>query len=299
MKTFCYRSSVNALVVLLLGWVLMVAAPQAIACNGADPGHDNLGNRASSDDTKGATSVPDDTNSLSVTALKPAARVERASHSAQPEAAFKQILRVNYTKSVIPGVPAAAEANSVVVPAPVPTPKSKEPLNTIPMTVGEKFGYFFKSSFLSVGAYANAAFSGVRGEAFDKDHDPNNVHGNYFADAGTRAARSFAFGATSKFFERFAYPTIFRQDPRYHRSGKKGAGAKIGYAISRVFITQGDHGGSQFNISYLGGGLTAAYISKYWEREERTTTGKILSKWANHVSITALTNILREFIGGQ
>jgi hypothetical protein len=301
MLRFFYRSTTTALVVLLAGVFLTFAAPRAVAFSGAETANDKLSNRASSNESKGATSasVSADTHPLTTTALNQPAQIEGASHSVQPGAAFKQILRVNFTKSVTTVTPPAAEDEPLPIPVPAPTPQSKQPLNTIPMTVGEKFNYFFKGSFLSIGAYGNAAFSGIRGEAFDTDHDPNGDHGNYFADAGTRAARSFAFGATSKFFERFAYASIFRQDPRYHRSGKKGVGAKIGYAVSRLVLTQGDKGGSQFNISYLGGGLTASYISKFWEREDRTTTRKILTKWATHISLTALTNIVKEFVGGQ
>src|SRR5262249_37653239 len=100
---------------------------------------------------------------------------------------------------------------------PAPVPPSARVLRKIPLHSGEKFKDFFKSSFLSVGAYGNAIFSGVRGEALDHDHDPKGVKGNFFADAGTRAARSFAFGASSKFFERFMLASLFRQDPRYLR----------------------------------------------------------------------------------
>ncbi|MEW6126156.1 MAG: hypothetical protein AB1757_03760 [Acidobacteriota bacterium] len=185
------------------------------------------------------------------------------------------------------------------IPMPKVPPANGQPLNKIPMTVGEKFGYFFKGAFLSPGTYGQAIFSGVRGETFDKDHDPEGVKGNFFADAGTRTARSLAFGTSAKFFERFFYASIFRQDPRYHRSGKKGVGAKIGYAITRVFVTEGDKGGSQFNISYLGGGVSAAFMSRLWEREERKSTSKVLNKWGTHIGLTMFSNILKEFLSGQ
>ena len=75
----------------------------------------------------------------------------------------------------------------------------------------------------------------------------------------TRAARSYAFGTTASFFEKAFFASLFRQDPRYHRSGKTGAGAKIGYAVTRVFVTQGDRCGcQQFNASFLLGGAAAA-----------------------------------------
>jgi hypothetical protein len=297
-----YRSTIKALVVMLLsGSIISFAAPQASAFDGADNKNEKIADRATSNDSNSATSEPVTAEAKPLTIhyapLGNSLEFEQAATTPQPGAAFKQILRVNVNKSVM-GAKAALPATTPGA-VPAPAPQSKEPLSKIPMTVGEKFKLFAKGAFLSVGPYANAAFSGVRGEAFDKDHDPNGEHGHFLADAGTRAARSFAFGATSKFFEDFAYASIFRQDPRFFRSGKKGAGARISYAVSRVFITQGDRGGNQFNISFLGGGLTAAYISKTWEREERKTTGKVLSKWGNHVLISALSNVLREFLAGQ
>ena len=167
------------------------------------------------------------------------------------------------------------------------------------MTSGEKFKLWAKR-FISPGSYASAAFSGLYNEALDNDEGKEDTVENYFADAATRAARSYAFGTTSGFFEKFAYASLFRQDPRYHRSDKRGLGGKIGYAVSRVFITQGDRCGcDQFNISFLAGGLTAAGIANVWEREERQTVGKTLSRWGTHTMIKALSNIIAEFIGGQ
>jgi len=171
--------------------------------------------------------------------------------------------------------------------------------STAPLTAGEKFKLWAKR-FISPGSYGSAAFTGLYNELLDNDEGKKDTVENYFADAATRAARSYAFGTTSGFFEKFAYASLFRQDPRYHRSDKRGAGAKVRYAISRVFITQGDRCGcDQFNISFLAGGLTAAGISNLWEREERQTVGKTFSRWGTHTAITMMTNIIREFIGGQ
>ena len=181
----------------------------------------------------------------------------------------------------------------------IPLPPGAPAVSTAPLTAGEKF-HLWAKRFVSPGSYGAAIASGMWNELLDNDEGKEDTVGNYFADAATRAARSFAFGTTAGFFEKFAYASLFRQDPRYHRSDKRGAGAKIGYAVSRVFITQGDRCGcDQFNISFLAGGLTAAGISNVWEREERQTVGKTFSRWVTHIGITAMFNIVREFVGGQ
>lgn len=195
--------------------------------------------------------------------------------------------------------PRSVGANAPNTPPPPPPPPP--PVSTAPMTAGEKFKLFAQKSFLSPGAYALSVVSGVYGEWTD---DKNNHHhanpGDFAADSMTRAARSFTFRANANFFEKFMFASLFKQDPRYHRSGRKGAGAKIAYAVSRIFVTQGDRNGKdEFNASFIAGGLAASGMANLWEREERQDLHHFATRFGTHVGLTALTNILREFIGGQ
>jgi len=167
------------------------------------------------------------------------------------------------------------------------------------MTAGEKFEYWFRSR-MSFGALGTAVFNGMLKELQDNDDFKKDTVENFFADSMTRAARSYAFGTTAGFYEKAVLASLFRQDPRYHRSGKTRAGAKLGYAISRVFVTQGDRCGcDQFNASFLLGGAGAAVTANLWERRERTGPMHTISRWYNHIAITALTNMVKEFVGGQ
>lgn len=191
---------------------------------------------------------------------------------------------------------ARATESKSVEPAAAPPPPQ---VSTAPMSVGDKFSLFANSAFRPPGPYASALFNGLFKEALDKNDGRKDTFGDYLADSMTRAARSFASGTTSKFLEKFALPSLFRQDPRYHRSYKDGAGAKIGYAVSRILITRGDRGGSQFNASYLLGGAMTAAIANVWVREEHRNTKDSFIRWGNHIAFTALSNILKEFLGGQ
>ena len=77
-------------------------------------------------------------------------------------------------------------------------------------------------------------------------------------------------------------------------------GAKLGYAVSRIFVTQGDRCGcDQFNFSFLGGGLAASGMSNLWVREEDRTVNRVFGRWATHVGTRAFLNILSELLGGQ
>ncbi|HET9531934.1 MAG TPA: hypothetical protein VFQ92_16360 [Blastocatellia bacterium] len=185
-----------------------------------------------------------------------------------------------------------------MVPGSLPTPPPPR-ASTAPMTAGEKFNYFLKSSFVPPGPYAQSVFNGMFNELFDNNEGKKDTVGDYFADSLTRAARSFGNRVANNFFEKFALATIFKQDPRYHRSGKSGAGAKISHAVTRVFVTQGDRSGDQFNISFLLGGLLGAGVSNVWAREENQTVGRTFSRWGTHIGLTMLSNVVREFVGGQ
>jgi hypothetical protein len=188
----------------------------------------------------------------------------------------------------------ASQASSATAPTAAPAPDKNGALQ--PLTAGGKFRLFLTKSFLSPGAYVSPLVTGAFGEWTDDDHHHHSEAGDFALDSLTRAARGFAFGTTANFFEKFAYASIFKQDPRYRRSDKKGM-AKIGYAVSRVFITQSDNGTSQPNVSFLAGGLTAAGIANAWERDERRDAGHTMKRWGSHIGITAGMNVLREFFG--
>lgn len=95
---------------------------------------------------------------------------------------------------------------------------------------------------------------------------------------------------------RFRFSSAFKQDPRYFRSDKKGF-ARIGYAVSRVFVTQGDNGRNQFNAAFLAGGLVTAGISNVWSRPDDRTVSSTVSRFGTHVAYRALSNIIKELFG--
>lgn len=190
----------------------------------------------------------------------------------------------------------SATRNATAQPVDASGQRSKE-AKAVTLSAKEKFNYFVMRSFLSPTPYATAIAAGAVGEWADDDHHHHAKPGDFSADAATRAARSFAFGATANFFEKFAFASLFKQDPRYYKSEKTGAGARIGYAISRLFVTRNDRGASQFNASFVAGGLTAAGLSNAWEREERQTAGETMKRFGLHVGFAAVANILHEFIG--
>lgn len=212
-----------------------------------------------------------------------------------PAAKDSAIVEPNRTRPNSTQSPGQSNTNNSVHPG-TPQSSSVVPKAVAPLTPRQKFNYFARSSFMPPMPYALSVLSGVFSEATDKDHGRHMTAGDFAADTMTHAARSFAFRTTANLFEKFAFASAFKQDPRYFRSDKKGF-ARIGYAVSRVFVTQSDSGRDQFNGSFLAGGLVAAGISNAWSRPEDRTLSSTMSRFGTHVAYRALSNIVKELFG--
>lgn len=151
--------------------------------------------------------------------------------------------------------------------APLPDhPAGQHPRTpTAEFTAGEKFKLGLREAFLSPRGYIFPGISAAITQAREKDQ-PQKDTGDKVADGFSRYAIRFGTGSTKALFSSGIYPMIFKQDPRYTTSGKQGFGRRFLYAASRVFVIQGDNGRAQFNISRLGGSLTASALANTWER---------------------------------
>ena len=70
---------------------------------------------------------------------------------------------------------------------------------------------------------------------------------------------------------------------------------RAGYAVTRVVVTKNDAGGSEFNISEIGGNALEAGVSNlYYPPEERGVV-KTTENWATQTVVTGAANVLKEF----
>lgn len=290
MLTLNRRCTARSIVAaLLISWFFSLSAPLAAAADGPQNSDRGTGND---------TSVAGEAATVSTEAKSP--RVLYAAF----EGAMTALAEPTREPASRPRrVGQLVESINAVTATPLPPPPTRQSsgvVSTAPMSAGEKFEMWFRSRFMSVGPFASAAFNGMWKELNDNDDFKEDTVGNFFADSMTRAARSYAFGTTAGFYEKAMLASLFRQDPRYHRSGKTGAGAKIGYAVTRVFVTQGDRCAcNQVNASFLLGGAAAALTANLWERRERTGPMHTIRRYYSHIYVTALYNVIKEFVGGQ
>src|SRR3954462_12483214 len=120
-----------------------------------------------------------------------------------------------------------------------------------------------------------------------------------WGDAGEGYAKRFgaavADEASGHIFKGFLFPALLRTDPRYFRKESGGAGTRIGYAVTRVFVTRTDSGHRTFNASeFLGAASSAALSTVYYPRSGSSTNDAI-SRAGLGVASEMGWNVFKEF----
>jgi len=162
-----------------------------------------------------------------------------------------------------------------------------------PLTVGGKFKLGVRRGFGPGAVVSSFAVAGFQ-QAFNYDRGYGQGAEGYFSRVGS----NYGTAVTRHMVGTFMLASIFRQDPRYFRSGHKSRGKRLGYALSRVLVARGDNGRNQFNISRVGGALAGGLISRTWHEPPDDKLGRGLKSAAITLGWDAARNILREFWPG-
>ena len=158
------------------------------------------------------------------------------------------------------------------------------------LTPGEKFRLF---GFNTVNPFPIAAAAARAG--FSQAIDSNSGFGQGAEGYGKRFGAAYADTATSQFFGTFLFPSILRQDPRYFRRVEGSPGSRIGYALSRVFVTRNDSGRSAPNISYLLGAASSAALSNTYYPAGSRNAGDAAIRFGTAYGVQAGFNVFKEF----
>jgi hypothetical protein len=164
-----------------------------------------------------------------------------------------------------------------------------------PLTPGQKMRRAFRGAFLSPTPYAFSAFSATLTQLREKEL-PDKDFEDELGDWASRFARTFATRTTRSIFTNGVYASLFRQDPRYHRPTNKGFGARLAYAVSRVFVTRDDDGNTEPNYSRIAGSMTASALANVWERStpghDRIGTDATLRRFGRYFIYDAASNVV-------
>ena len=159
-----------------------------------------------------------------------------------------------------------------------------------PLTTGQKFHLFVKSSFDPF-AYAAAGLQAGLGQATNEFPG----YGQGAAGYGKRYGASLADQVSSNFFSNFLYPSILKEDPRYFRLGQGSTGHRILYSLEQEFVCRRDKGGKTFNWSNLLGAFTGGVLSNAYYPSTDRGVGLTVSRSAISLLYGAAGGLVDEF----
>jgi len=159
-----------------------------------------------------------------------------------------------------------------------------------PISAAEKFTIAAHDGFDPFTWVTTAIYAGV-----SQWHNQYPQFGQGATGFAQRYGAAFADGAIANFMSEAILPSLLHQDPRYFRLGQGSFFHRVGYTISREFITRTDSGGRSFNTSEIVGNLGGALMSNlYYPAAERTVHQTMTWFAVNIVSDTGF-NVLKEF----
>ena len=158
-----------------------------------------------------------------------------------------------------------------------------------PLTSREKFKIASEDS-LDPGTFALSAVFGGLGQVTDA----NKSFGQGAAGFGRYFGASYGDLLIGNYMSEAVFPSILHQDSRYFRRGTGGGYSRFAYAISQIFCTHSDSGGTQFNYSEWLGNATAVAISNAYYPDHRSA-GSSMSKLGMQIGLDAVGNVLKEF----
>ena len=162
--------------------------------------------------------------------------------------------------------------------------------NAPPLTPSEKFHLTLKQ-VTDPFTFGSAAVQAGLGQATDEF----SGYGQGAAGYGKRYGATYADQASSQFFSNFFYPVLFKEDPRYFRSGEGTIKHRIGYALAQEFVCHTDAGGRSFAWENVLGAFTAGGLSNVYYPSTDRGFGLTMSRSAIALAYGSAGGLLQEF----
>jgi hypothetical protein len=160
-----------------------------------------------------------------------------------------------------------------------------------PLSSGEKFKAVARGAF----DYGQFIWYGMLSGVSQAENSEPGFHQGA-EGYGKRYAAYFADGTIENFMVGAAFPSLFRQDPRFYQSSHGSFLHRLGYAASRIVITRGDSGSTQFNYSEILGSAVASGISTYsYHPHSDRTLANTASVWGSQVGYDTISIVFKEF----
>jgi hypothetical protein len=175
-----------------------------------------------------------------------------------------------------------------------------------PLTAKQKYAVVARSTFDYV-QYPWWAFLSAISQAENSEPGYDQGWGAY----GKRFGTAVADGTIENFTTGAILPSLLHQDPRFYQSSEGGFKRRAGYAVSRIFVTRTDSGGTEFNYSEIVGSALSAAISTYSYHPRSTyistpsnphqfvpsdrTLANAANVWGSQIGYDTITIVVKEF----
>lgn len=160
-----------------------------------------------------------------------------------------------------------------------------------PLTPHQKFVMWARGAYDPLGLAGDAVKAAL-------EHSPQGGfcdYGSGLPGYGKCFGSALLDANVSSFFGDYLFPVWLHQDPRYFRLGRGSIPLRLLYAVSRVFITRTDSGGSAFASASLMGTLLAGVTSNFYYPRQDRGVNLTLSRMEWDLGGTAIFNIEAEF----
>ena len=159
-----------------------------------------------------------------------------------------------------------------------------------PLTAQQKFQVFLRSTH-DPATFVNAGINALLSQASGDFRG----YGGGMQGYGKRLGATMADSESGVFFDRFLFPVLSHQDPRFHRLGHGTLLARTWHAASHVFITNGDDGSEQFNYSHVLGRFTSHALSNMYYPVDKRGLLPTMRRTANGLLSDAGSYMFKEF----
>lgn len=109
-----------------------------------------------------------------------------------------------------------------------------------------------------------------------------------------RLGTSYADQVIGNYLTEGIMPIVFREDPRYFRMAEGTKMHRTLYALSRIFVTRTDSGGTTFNFAEVVGNGIGAGIGLAYYSDSRNVSS-YMENWGTAVGTDAASQVLKEF----
>ena len=169
-------------------------------------------------------------------------------------------------------------------------PAHKKGKRICSLDAGEKFHLFYKTTVdpvTFVGAGLAAGFA-------QWNHD-DKEWGQGAEGYGMRYGAAMLDRVSRNFFNKFFYPTVFHQDPRYYRRGYGSAGRRLRRAFMHTFVARSDDGNPTPNLSLWAGTVSTKALANLYHPGNSRGFGPTATRVGESLGVSMGFDVLKEF----